>query len=417
MIYHFFPLKRDRQLRFQQYGYQTSIGYQAYSVEDFEYGIIDPMRTGKTFNPYHNDAYISLGNSISTVDAQKLNLPIIKTLEYIPVQQSTVFFERLFLNLNGTLIPYRLRYYNPYPVTLVHLENLAKIYAQLMNIPSADIQIEDPRLNTFLSTRGYHEWLMLFDEQADQLDRTLQSTYLGGRVAYDALSSSTVETHIRHMILRMIDGSIRLHRNAMLDTISRIVPLDCPPLLASMFRSGDSLTLQELYRTIIPQQIVDTHTPSHIDIFYRENTEFSPHSVQEFAEFLAGLDVCDITMMLRVEYPGAQVRLHDFRIINRYLPYRQVANWQMRFDVDVVTHCLMGAMTKFLSTHQRPLPQKMYFIKIVKTFNEEALIQFFETSDDLSRPFYQIHLDLAIMSLCSLGVTTGFCPTWQTQST
>lgn len=390
MLYDVVILNRESSLRTSQIGCEKAITFSPHDRLDFAFR--------QTFGGLTEEPLIGIGASLETRDPSINLSPVIaKGLGQVhSTTDGLVFYEILFYQMGSGFYPYKLIYRtekNPIPEELVNYKSCEEIYPDIKGIPT---HIVDPRvevLGSYLSDEVYGTGQGLIDIASD----TLQHHPLFGSWARHSLSASVVSDDVKKIMsqvqLSAHTGRIDLHPNAL---SNMILPLDMPSTLGRIVRCLTPSPNTWLMGTSRPISFVSTPTiPTCSDV------TLNPISCMSVADVLSTLSATDISVMIRCVYGSLATEISLISYIHRYASCMSVSQASISRDVALLNqlcpYVLLSYMEKRGYDHKKPL-----YIGIEKTFNEEAMISFSYDGTDV---FHQVYLDLALLSLCSMGVS------------
>lgn len=390
MLYDVVALTRESSLRTSQVGCEKSISFSQHDRLDFAFR--------QTFGGLTDEAFIGIGACLETRDpALVLRPDLFKGLGTVQsLTDGEVCYEVLFYQLGRNLYPYKLTYRtnkNLVPEELVNYKACEDIFP---DVGGSSVHIVDPRvevLGSYITDDVYGTGQGLIDIAVD----TLQHHPLYGSWARHTLSANVISDDVKKIMgqvqLSAHTGRISLHPNALTDLI---LPLEMPSSLGRVIRH---LTPNPNSWLMGTTQAISFHSiPLNTTC---SDVEINPASVTLVADVLSTVSATDISVMIGCSYGSLDTEISLVSYVNRYTQSLTVSQTNVARDVSLINqlcpYTLIGYMEK-----KGYDPKRTLYIGIEKTFNEEALISF---SYDGRTPFHQIYLDLALLSLCSMGMS------------
>ena len=159
---------------------------------------------------------------------------------------------------------------------------------------------------------------------------------------------------------------------------------------------GQHINTRDVVSLIERCRLYDTTEPKPLEIKHPEVTLFSPvwaHHIAELCEFISS------------QYSDINFK---YILQDGYIIERRVVNLVSRFvsapNETVVRHHIEWFLTDFMFLVQlrcKNIPYNL-MVTLQTTYGDEALIELYST--DNNRCIFAVHLDLAMISLCSSGI-------------
>lgn len=390
MLYDVVALARESSLRASQVGCEKSISFSPHDRLDFAFR--------QMFGGFTEEPLIGIGTRLETRDPVMVLRPeIFKGLGSVQSHTSgDVCYEVLFYQLGRNLYPYKLTYRTSKNISPEELVNYKACEDIIPDVGGSSVHIVDPRvevLGSYITDDVYGSGQGLIDVAAD----TLQHHPLYGSWARHTLSANVVSDDVKKIMgqvqLSAHTGRISLHPNALTDLI---LPLEMPSSLGRVIRHLSPSPNSWLMGTT---QVI-TFPPVPLNATCAD-VELNPVSCMSVADVLSTVSATDISVMIECMYGALTTEVSLISYVNRYAQCLPVSQMSVSRDVSLINqlcpYTLIGYMEK-----KGYDPKRTLHIGIEKTFNEEAMISF---SYDGRTPFHQIYLDLALLSLCSMGMS------------
>lgn len=390
MLYDIVALNRESSLRTSHVGCEKAIMFSPHTRLDTQFQ--------QTIGGYYEEPHIGIGALLETNDPElTLKPPLFKGLGYThSVSDGAVCYEILFYQKERLLHPYKLTYRtskNPVPEELVNYNSCSIIYPDMCG---GTAHVSDPRLEV-LSSYQTDDAFGTGQGAIDLAVDTLSHHPLFGVWARHSLSANVVSSNVKSIMSQVqmsaVSGRLTLHPNVLTD---KILPLEMPSSLGRIIKglSPDPNT----WSMQTSQPISFTSQPLQATC---SDVSLNPPGCMPVADVLSTLAATDLCVVLRCQYNTHMSDVELLSYSNRYVVSLGVSQTSVTRDLACINqlcpYTLISHMEKKGYENKRPL-----FIKIEKTFNEEALISF---SYDGTTVFHQIYLDLALLSLCSMGVS------------
>lgn len=357
-----------------------------------------------------------VGHIIESVGGSAIHFPITKALGYELTPTGLIPFEML-LYKEGVhkYIPYRLRFYNGTRFEeIVNYDSLAKIWSLFYPKDADPFHVSDPRwdlVQTYLDAptgmpTGVGEACICLSQHPG-LDK----------FAYNAYSVKEVGNSLSSISRWITGGSEHrsLEKNPLL-LASSIVPFSMPRSLAQQFANFP----EDPRSWIFADPIISTYVPPALDM---ERTGHNPDVVYDtcmFSEVASaisssgGTEFHMVFLITNGIVPTSSVDIRKF--VNRYATLGDNQYDSYVAAVELQHHAIPAAMSSAATYADKYgedglmdiLRRPEFVIEIEKTFNEEARVTFLPNVDGSGG--ISFHLDLAYMSLCSMGVGVLYGP-------
>ncbi len=424
MFYHMFRLERDPETRKTLYDHTDVL---LYNVKD---AIISAAQQQSFYTPLHNtDGYWpsdntwSVGETIETHSNSPALVSVVKSLEYIPMQDSSiVYVERLNYHTHKTWIPYRFRYtwsnkikpasYNDR--SLIHMRNLEEVFRFRTGID--DVQFTDPReavlreICEFSSVQEDGNCTQVARNLAVELTRHPLDTI----VTYDANATKTLQNEMSYLMRDLVKESpydISTPKSPE-QMVSHFLPLDCPPPLTRIICEGgrDDLIKNQ---SLMVRSPIDVSAVAPLAIRHPMVTLYSPIHAQLAGCWLNSTRGTDFDIVYFVDMFGHLVERQVNYFCDRYASVTNTNVWLRDNGYNSkAVHAFIHATRQWAFTENKDdivwCLQGNFYVKVVKTFGEEALIEL--SKEYNGPPFHVVHFDLAILSLCSMGLHAELNP-------
>jgi hypothetical protein len=301
-----------------------------------------------------------------------------------------------------TLIPFRLKYLDPFPVSLVYLNNTLSIHQDVFGL-SHLTYFQDARLELFSNMIRNRDASSPESQKLNEIEDRIQKSILTGRVARDSASAEDVEGDITSIGNRVWDLSLRYSPIAVQEIAHRLIPVTCTPYVEQSFMSEESLSIQDLIQGISGPAPIDIHVKP-LKIKDPARTYFSPKSAQILAQTLSELSVTDFDIVYHFTRYGLFINRIYEDVVSRYQKVTHCERWNHDRERLISSLCIFifHLKGKEWEANNQPL-----FIRVRLTFGEEAIVDFFDALDNADHMFLSIHIDLAFLSMCSQGITSG----------
>lgn len=368
----------------------------------------------KQYHLYENrthvgDEYIPLGHMLESVDGNDLKLSIWKAYGYTShTITGTVFYEILFYKAASEYIPFKIKLRSKVyqrPLELVNYENLSQIYGGYMG---GYLHVVDPRmelLGSYLTDAVVADCSGLVDRTTDVLDKHP----LFGKCAYNTYSAERV----RQSLLRLSSplgnpGGFSARRGSPLELVDAILPMEIPWNVAHMFLSfprdpkawifGPSPIILPLVSPLIPMS---------------SSLQINPKGCQRAIEVLAELKGTDLDITFETDLGGLFSVAEVTSYYNPYAGHLETTD-TLQCDILEIQHSALFTIVQCVKDHayrtDPGLQSRIHTatgrvsIRIQLTSLDEALISLSDTAG----VFHQIYIDLAALSLCSLGTSVVY---------
>lgn len=432
MLYDLFELPRDPNTKFTHFGYTDDLLYRwdsRFSGKIARDGAGEIVPESLNIDsPYIRwDKRTRVGTAIEA--PAPMRVPLAKSVEFYRKSGHRLVVERLYEYTTTGLLPFRIRYREAQeaPAAVVHLSNLTTIHntlelppdpvgPPLAPEPTPFVTYHDPRKQFLTASLTAPVLTPLAADRADGLLKLCNDTPLAPMVARHAMAASPVQFDIEALSNYITWGALnplRPHDQWSLENLIRnhISPeLRLCDTLTGLFPEG-KITYGELRGHSAPLTDIDTTPSPVLPIVVPERTYFSPHSFRTVADAFDRLSATDVKVEFTVFFGlMGEPTVHHY--VDRYA---HLIGDRYAADLDV---CKQAALQALLSSsfifgpesddplgwaqHQlfaTPETDTMSLV-LEKTHNDEALISFYRGGVlDCA-----IHLDLAMLSLCSLGI-------------
>ena len=315
-----------------------------------------------------------------------------------------IFIERLCHLHKNYLFPYKIQYLTPrkqYDNRLVVPKNMENCHYNIHGYPYT---ITTPSSFYMSVLRPEH---LLSNERNFEASRIYRQSYkLIESLCQDSLQWSDIFDKINNMshnqttknryAFRYIDEELDEHvRHALLPRIPYIDPITAKTLTSP-------IPLKNLPTLIQGLQYSDVRQPPELVIRQSSLTEFSPKTQLSTIYYINDLGLTDV----EIEYILFGGCILQRKVVHAYDRYHRDLNIDREIDIcdKCVVQCVFNAGD---ATTQSGSTEIFSDIRVVfrKTFNDEALFEIYTIPDD--ELLYACHLDLAVLSLCSIGVISA----------
>jgi hypothetical protein len=313
---------------------------------------------------------------------------IVKMVELYHYPETKVV-ERLGWQFGSEVFPYRIKYIRPFDMmntddSMVFLPNVATIYNRLTGLP---LRMNSP-LEFYLDqvlNCGYGPH--------PQFNHTyLQDICRRHRAAIDGMANQYADTETLKDFLYIMDGE------NLRGLESYVLPkLALPDPVSGLFMNR-SLSARHLMSSPPGQNPFDTSEVGPIPITHPQVTKYSPVEYHEIAV------ICNLISQqfsdLKIEYILSTERQIEDRttylLVSRYL--------ECMNDRLLEHYCSMVAIDVHrIATSQHPeWSDWKHVVSFEMTYGDEVLIEIY--TPDKSQCLYAVHLDLAMLALCSADV-------------
>ncbi len=424
MFYHMFRLERDPETRKTLYGHTDTLFY---NVGD---AIVSTAHSASFYAPlqnsmgyWRNDNAWSVGETIEMHGNSPTAVSVVKSLEYIPMRDdSIVYVERLNYHTHKKWIPYRFRYtwsnavqpasYNDR--SLIHLRNLEEIFRFRTGID--DVEFSDPRASVLREICEFDSAIEHNDYQhtARSLAVELTRHPLDTVVTYDANATKTLQNELDYLMRDLIKESpcdISTPKSPE-QLVGHFLPLNCPLPLMRVIREGggDDITKNQSFMVRPP---IDVTTVSPLPIRHPAVTLYSPIHAQLAGCWLNSTRGTDFDIIYFVDMLGHLAERQINYFWDRYAAVTNTNVWLCDNGYNSkAVHAFIRATRQWAFEQNQEKTtsylQGSFYVRVIKTFGEEALIEL--STEYNNPPFHVVHFDLAILSLCSMGLHAELNP-------
>lgn len=401
MLYHVFELVRDKSLAYNVFGDVSTVGVirpnsAASELERAYFSPVDPIRGVEW------DDTILIGNTLElSLDTEQLVQPrIYKSLEYIKSNGEFHFFEKLYYEVSeGRLIPFKLVYFvNGQKRSVVSIPNIGRLIHRWTPLVS-NTTLYNPRLELFMG-------LSLADNPFGNVERSciedvskILSMKKGlDRTAACDLSPTNVSMDIQS-ITETVFQPIHKRRDIVPYLVNAIIPYIPEPHIEMVFANETDTSVNELFRYISAQPPIDVSIVGPLPAS-ESNRDRSPKGLADIADALDKTNITDFDLIFSVDSASGGTSI--FRVIGFYDRYYAFHTRQsVSEDFYNITQAMRLSSWSLRLDGTRPVN----YVRVRKTFNEEATIDVLENPEFPDKHTRRIHLDLALMSVCTYGVS------------
>lgn len=339
-----------------------------------------------------------------TADHPKFPPSIIKIIEYYPIGSQDAYIERLCFVDGKYLYPYRIKYITPdkkYDTQLVvpyALEQIHKIIDSrncLDIITPGSLYIDHIRPGK----RGD-----LPPNKKNIYEKYGSDLMLMSNLCPDNLQWYDVYDEIKRT--DSFNNSVgRTMQNWYLDVFAEelLMPKVAFPDPLTVKTIIDPIKEQDLYYYGgVGSRTINMSQPKELEIKYPHMTKLSPKEQMTTVSFLSDVGYSD----LELEYILSNRTINKRTIRFLHDRYHQKLNTDTELKIcdRAVLSCFDSCRDVSSTEEYEDLMFQAVRVVFKKTFNDEAVFEFYNYQTD--RPIRVIHLDLALLSLCSMGVIT-----------
>lgn len=328
-------------------------------------------------------------------------LPLYRTLEYynFPTTVGTIFVERLWAKVaRSKMVPYKIRYrYADWVDSYVYPRGIGAVRnvlaGQRFDAPGLFV---DPRTHFLMTVQDDAS-----DHLIDYLDRVIDTSGKSpislGSVCPDSYTVNTTAQHVEPLAQYLTRWD-RVGCYASEEEVMTLADEDMEPQLLM----ADEVTAHVLDTTSASPKFLrdrlfggllplDISLPAPVNLNGSAPLYASHVSLGEIAERFDRLLLTDLDVIYRRGRGDPQILTFTDRYGIHYPDYEGKRH-------GLVT----DAIDKLVETFDRwPQTKHAAEYRLIKTHNEEALV---ECRDEHGHTITLLHFDLALMSLCSLGV-------------
>lgn len=358
--------------------------------------------------------HMPLGFALYPAGVQAVHPRLMKTVEcYHLTSGHPVVVERLLVEQAEGFVPYRLRYCHPHHFitpSLLYLDNVAQLHREFSG---CELSVANPRLQALEVIRDSPA--AYYEERVWALQQGLDAARNGRRGAFvDALCPNTLisqpveddlNTLLAYLTNTSLHGPNMRHGQLVLETVlgSNVLP-HLPVVDPATARHLSGVLPLRALPTGGPG-LFDLSCPGELRIERPDLTHFSPSGYRLVAHALDNHRPTDVDATIALS--GGMVVGREVRhLIDRYASVLGVLDHHQRLDwLDEIARQTL-TITGYQNAHAHLHPELLgdVRVRIRRSFADEALLELFVAD---GRCVHVVHLDLALLALCSLGITVS----------